>query len=46
MASTGQVVTEGAALQAYVTLAKNSKGKSVVAAIQQALSASNVFVFF
>jgi len=45
MASTGQVVTEGVALQAYVSLAKNSKGKSVVAAIQQALSASNVFVF-
>jgi len=45
MASTGLLVTEGAALQTYVALAKNAKGKSVVAAIQQALSATNVFVY-
>jgi len=38
-------ITEGAALQTFVTLAKNAKGKQCTAIIQQALSAPNVFVF-
>jgi len=38
-------ITEGAALQTFVTLAKNAKGKQCIAIIQQALSANNVFVF-
>ena len=38
-------ITEGVALQQYLVLAKNAKGKAGVALIQQVLSAPNVFVF-
>lgn len=38
-------ITEGAALQTFVHLAKNAKGKAATMAIQQALSATTVFVF-
>jgi len=40
-----EINTTGAALQTYVSLAKNSKGKAATAVIQQALSAPNVYVF-
>eukprot|EP01114_Cavostelium_apophysatum_P019874 TRINITY_DN6516_c0_g1_i1.p2 TRINITY_DN6516_c0_g1~~TRINITY_DN6516_c0_g1_i1.p2 ORF type:complete len:280 (+),score=73.07 TRINITY_DN6516_c0_g1_i1:30-842(+) len=43
--SNADQITEGAALQTYLVLAKNSKGKACTAVIQQALSAPNVFVF-
>lgn len=38
-------LTEGVALQQYLILAKNSKGKAAAANINQVLSAPNVFVF-
>jgi len=38
-------ITEGVALQAFVHLAKNAKGKAASGVIQQALSAPTVFVF-
>lgn len=44
MASASQL-TEGAALQPFVLLAKNAKGKAAAALIQQVLSAPNVYVF-
>jgi len=43
--ATAEINTTGAALQTYVQLAKNAKGKGAVAVIQQALSAPNVYVF-
>jgi len=43
--ATAEINTTGAALQTYVSLAKNAKGKAAAAVIQQALSAPNVYVF-
>jgi len=43
MASTD--LTDGAALQQFLSMAKNSKGKAAVAMIMQLLSAPNVLVF-
>jgi len=45
MASATADLTEGGALQQYILLAKNAKGKACAALIQQALSAPNVLVF-
>jgi len=43
--ATANQLTEGTALQPFVLLCKNSKGKAAAALIQQALSAPNVYVF-
>jgi len=45
MSSGTSDLTEGVALQAFLGLAKNSKGKTLLGAIQQILNAPNVFVF-
>jgi len=45
MASATSDLTEGGAIQQYLILAKNSKGKACSALIQQALGAPNVLVF-
>jgi len=45
MASATADLTEGGALQQYILLAKNAKGKACSAVIGQALSAPNVLVF-
>lgn len=38
-------LTEGSNLQPFLLLAKKSKGKAIVAIIQQTLNASNIYVF-
>jgi len=45
MASSTADLTEGGALQQYVIMSKNTKGKACTALIQQALGAPNVYVF-
>ncbi len=44
MSSTSDV-TEGAALQQWILMSKNAKGKALTALIGQMLSANNTFVF-
>jgi len=43
--STVYDITEGAAIKSFCLLAKPQKGKALVAVIQQALSAPNIYVF-
>eukprot|EP01118_Nematostelium_gracile_P002711 TRINITY_DN1296_c0_g1_i1.p1 TRINITY_DN1296_c0_g1~~TRINITY_DN1296_c0_g1_i1.p1 ORF type:complete len:273 (-),score=86.81 TRINITY_DN1296_c0_g1_i1:111-929(-) len=45
MAQATQDLTEGTALQQYLVLSKNTKGKACAALIQQVLNAPSVFVF-